>query len=111
MTTGPPKFQALNLGCRQVEGHGGVLEVAFVGAVAERLLVGEAAAADADALAAAQAVGLALGVHDFEILALHAEGAIGENGEFGGHVFELWVMGYGLWVRSYEFEMVSYEQI
>ena len=59
-----------------------MLEVAFVRAVAEGLLLGEAAAADADALAAAEAVGLALGIHELDVFALYAEGAIGKDGEF-----------------------------
>jgi hypothetical protein len=75
----------LNLGRWQIKRHGGVLKMAFVRAVAKRLLLREAAAADADALAAAQAVGLAFGVNYFDVFALYAEGAIGKNGDFGGH--------------------------
>ena len=60
--------------------------MSFVRAIAKGFLVGEAAAADAEALAAAQAVGLALSIDNFEILALYAEGAIGKYGEFSRHL-------------------------
>jgi hypothetical protein len=59
--------------------------MALVRAVAEGLLGAEAAAADADALAAAEAVGLALGIYEFKVVALYAERAIGEYGKFGRH--------------------------
>jgi hypothetical protein len=62
-----------------------VLEVAFVRAIAEGLLGAQAAAADADALAATQAIRLALSVYEFEVVAFHAERAIGENSKFGSH--------------------------
>jgi hypothetical protein len=64
--------------------------MSFVGAIAERLVGREATAADADSLASAEAVGLSLGVYKFEIGALYAEGAVAENGEFGGHIVKLW---------------------
>jgi hypothetical protein len=48
----------------------------FVRAIAERLLSAQAAAADADTLAAAEAVGLALGVYEFKIFALYTKRAI-----------------------------------
>jgi hypothetical protein len=73
------------LRCGQIERRSVVLEVPLVRAVAEGLLGAEAAAANADALAAAEAVGLAFGVYEFKIFALHAERAIGEYGEFGRH--------------------------
>jgi len=69
----------------QIECRSVVLEVPLVRAVAEGLLGAQAAAADADALAAAKAVGLAFCVHKFKIFALHAERAIGENSKFGRH--------------------------
>jgi hypothetical protein len=65
-----------------------VLKVPLVRAVAEGLLGAEAAAADADALAAAEAVWLAFGVYEFKVFALHTERAIGEYGKFGRHVLE-----------------------
>ena len=73
------------LGRGQIERRGVVFEVAFVRAIAEGLLSAQAAAADADALAAAEAVGLALGIYELKIVALHAERAIGEYGKFGRH--------------------------
>jgi len=45
----------------------------FMRAIAKGFLSAQPAAADADALAPAEAVGLALGVYDFKIFALHAE--------------------------------------
>jgi len=54
--------------------------MAFVRAIAEGLLGAQPAAADADALATAEAVGLALGIDEFKIFALHAERAVGEYG-------------------------------
>jgi hypothetical protein len=52
----------------------------FVRAIAERLLGAQAAAADADALAATEAVRLALCVNEFKILAFYTERAIGKYG-------------------------------
>jgi hypothetical protein len=52
---------------REVEGGGVVFEVAFVGAVAEGLVLGLAAAAEADDLAAAESVRLAVTVYYLEI--------------------------------------------
>ncbi len=60
------------LRCGQVEGHGRVLEMPLVRAVAERLLGAQPAAADAYALAAAEAVGVALGINELDILAFYA---------------------------------------
>jgi hypothetical protein len=57
-----------------------VLKVPFVRAIAERLLGAQAATADADALTTAEAVGLALCVNKFDILALYAERAIRKYG-------------------------------
>jgi hypothetical protein len=45
----------------------------FVRAIAERLLGAQATAADADALAATEAIRLALCVNEFEILAFYAK--------------------------------------
>jgi hypothetical protein len=50
----------------------------FVRAIAERLLGAQAAPADANTLAAAKAVGLALCINKFEIFALYAERAVGK---------------------------------
>ena len=74
------------LGRRQIKSFSRMLEVASVGAITKRLLGAEPAAADAEPGAAAEAVGLALSIDHFDIVALHAEGAIGENREFDGHV-------------------------
>jgi hypothetical protein len=62
-----------------------MLEVAFVRAVAEGLVAGKPAAADADAFAAAEAVGIALGIDKFDI-ALYAQGSVAEYSEFSSHV-------------------------
>jgi hypothetical protein len=59
--------------CGQVECRSIVLKMTFVRAIAERLLGAQAAAADADALAATEAVRLALCVNEFKILAFYAK--------------------------------------
>ncbi len=89
------KSRKLHCGLRrgQVKCRGIVLKMTLVRAVAEGLLGAQPAAADADALAAAEAIGIALGINELNIFAFHAERAIGKDGEFSGHVFELWVMG------------------
>lgn len=69
----------------QIKRRSVVLEVTFVRAVAEGLLGAEAAAADANALPAAEAVGLAFRVHEFKIFALYAERAIGKYSKFSRH--------------------------
>jgi hypothetical protein len=65
----------LNLARRQVKRHGRVLKMTLVRAIAEGFIFGKSAAANAHHGAAVEAVGLALGIHDFE-LAFHAERAI-----------------------------------
>jgi hypothetical protein len=66
--------------CGQVECRSIVLKMTFVRAIAERLLGAQAAPADANTLAAAKAVGLALCINKFEIFALYAERAVGKYG-------------------------------
>ena len=58
--------------------------MAFVRAVAERFVAGETAAADADALAAAEAVGVALRANEFDV-AFYAKRAVAEYSEFSSH--------------------------
>ena len=70
---------------RQIEGNSSMLEMAFMRPVAERFLVGKAAAADADSFPATKAVRLPLGVNQFNVSALHAEGAVAKYCEFRSH--------------------------
>jgi hypothetical protein len=78
-------YVTLNFWSRQIKSLRIVLEVAFVRAVTEGLVVGEPAAADAHPFAPTQAIRLPVGVNDFEI-PFDAKGAIAENSEFGSHV-------------------------
>ena len=52
---------------REIEGRGVVLEMAFMRPVAKWLVLGFAAAAKADDLAAPETIGLAVAVYDFEV--------------------------------------------
>jgi hypothetical protein len=52
---------------REVEGGGVVLEMAFVGAIAKRLVLGTAAAADTDNLPPRQAINIAIPVYYLKI--------------------------------------------
>jgi hypothetical protein len=67
------------LGRGQIKCCSVVLEVPFVRAIAEGLLLAQAAATDADALAATEAVGVALRIHKLNIFAFYAQRAVGEN--------------------------------
>jgi hypothetical protein len=52
---------------REIEGGGVVFEMAFMGAVAEGLILAPAAAAKTDDLPPAESIGLAVAVYDLEI--------------------------------------------
>ena len=77
------------LGWREFAGNDRIAESgSFVGAIAEGLVGGMAAAAERNGSAARQTKWRSLRIYDFKI-ALHANGSVGVDGNFGGCHFSL----------------------